>query len=98
MSNNKKYSVLQVLPHLNSGGLVSGAIEVSSALVKNNFQSYVLSEGGRREREIERDGGILLNLNVGSKNPIIIYKKYNHYILWNRESLVRITKHNFLMR
>jgi len=74
MSNNKKYSVLQVLPHLNSGGLVSGAIEVSSALVKNNFQSYVLSEGGRREREIERDGGILLNLNVGSKNPIIIYK------------------------
>ena len=74
MSNNKKYSVLQVLPHLNSGGLVSGAIEVSSALVKNNFQSYVLSEGGRREREIDRDGGVLLNLNVGSKNPIIIYK------------------------
>ena len=74
MSNNKKYSILQVLPHLNSGGLVSGAIEVSSSLVKNNFKSYVVSEGGRREREIERDGGILINLNVGSKNPITIYK------------------------
>ena len=74
MSNNKKYSILQVLPHLNSGGLVSGAIEISSSLVKNNFKSYVLSEGGRREREVERDGGTLLNLNVGSKNPITIYK------------------------
>ena len=30
----KNYSVLQVLPHLNSGGLVSGAIEISEALHK----------------------------------------------------------------
>ena len=74
MSDNKKYSVLQVLPHLSSGGLVSGAIEISEALVKNNFNSFVLSEGGRRAREIERTGGTLLNLNVGSKNPFIIYK------------------------
>ncbi len=74
MSSNKKYSVLQVLPHLNSGGLVSGAIEISSALVKNNFESFILSEGGRRGREIERDGGNLLSLNVASKNPFIIYK------------------------
>ena len=66
--------MLQVLPHLNSGGLVSGAIEVSSALVNNNFKSILVSEGGRRQREIERHGAIFLNFNVGSKNPLIIYK------------------------
>ena len=30
--NTKKLAVLQVLPHLDSGGLVSGAVEVSAAL------------------------------------------------------------------
>ena len=74
MSENKKYSVLQVLPHLNSGGLVSGAIEVSSALVQNNFRSIVVSTGGRRQREIERHGGEFLNMDVASKNPFIMYK------------------------
>ena len=74
MPENKKYSVLQVLPHLNSGGLVSGAIEVSSALVQNNFRSIVVSTGGRRQREIERHGGEFLNMDVASKNPFIMYK------------------------
>ena len=30
--NTKNIAVLQVLPHLDSGGLVSGAVEVSAAL------------------------------------------------------------------
>ena len=47
----KNYRVLQVLPHLNSGGLVSGAIEISNALQKSGNFSYVASNGGRRERE-----------------------------------------------
>ncbi|MBR49552.1 MAG: glycosyl transferase, partial [Chloroflexi bacterium] len=86
MSDNKKYSVLQVLPHLNSGGLVSGAIEVSSALVQNNFRSIVVSQGGRREREIERYGGNLIHMNVASKNPYIMYR--------NIFSLFKIIKKN----
>ena len=74
MSDIKKYSVLQVLPHLNSGGLVSGAIEISLSLINNNFNSYVLTKGGRREREIVRAGGILFKMNVASKNPIVMFK------------------------
>jgi len=74
MSDIKKYSVLQVLPHLNSGGLVSGAVEISLSLIKNNFNSYVLTKGGRREREIVRGGGILLKIDVASKNPIVMFK------------------------
>ena len=68
----RNYSVLQVLPHLNSGGLVSGAIEISEALQKAGMNSFVASEGGRREREITRVGGKVINFSLGSKNPIIM--------------------------
>ena len=70
----KNYKVLQVLPHLNSGGLVSGAIEISNALQKSGNFSYVASDGGRREREIIREGGKILKLPLASKNPITIFR------------------------
>jgi glycosyltransferase involved in cell wall biosynthesis len=71
--NIKNYNVLQVLPHLNSGGLVSGAVEVSSAIQKSGNFSFIASEGGRREREITREGGKIFFLPLSSKNPIIIF-------------------------
>ena len=70
----KNYRVLQVLPHLNSGGLVSGAIEISNALQKSGNFSFVASVGGRREREITREGGEILLLPLASKNPITIFR------------------------
>jgi len=71
--NIKNYRVLQVLPHLNSGGLVSGAIEISAALQKSGISSFIASQGGRREREITREGGKLFLLPLASKNPFIIF-------------------------
>ncbi len=68
----KNYSVLQVLPHLNSGGLVSGAVEISKALQKAGMNSFVASEGGRREREITREGAKVIKLSLESKNPLTI--------------------------
>ena len=68
----KSYSVLQVLPHLNSGGLVSGAVEISEALQKTGMNSFVASAGGRREREITKAGGKVINFSLGSMNPIIM--------------------------
>ena len=35
--NTKNIAVLQVLPHLDSGGLVSGAVEISAALKKKKI-------------------------------------------------------------
>ena len=70
----KNYRILQVLPHLNSGGLVSGAVEISSALQKAGHYSFVASNGGRREREITREGGKVILLPLSSKNPITIFR------------------------
>ena len=72
--NIKNYRILQVLPHLNSGGLVSGAIEISNALQQSGHLSFVATNGGRREREITRVGGKVLLLPLDSKNPFTIFK------------------------
>ena len=70
--NTKQINVMQVLPHLNSGGLVSGAVEVAKELVNSNFKSLVVSSGGYKENEILRNKSILEKLPVHSKNIFTI--------------------------
>ena len=72
--NTKQINVMQVLPHLNSGGLVSGAVEVAKELVNSNFKSLVVSSGGYKENEILRNKSILEKLPVHSKNIFTILK------------------------
>ena len=63
-ANFKNYSVLQVLPHLDSGGLVSGAIEISKALTEKKLGSYIASSGGSRSHEVVRNGAKIFNIPV----------------------------------
>ena len=60
--NTKQISLLQVLPHLNSGGMVSGAIEVSNFLKNKGGTSIIVSSGGYRENEVLRNDGIFICL------------------------------------
>ena len=48
---------MQVLPHLNSGGLVS-VVEIAKELANSNFKSLVVSSGGYKENEILRNNNI----------------------------------------
>ena len=82
--NTKQISLLQVLPHLNSGGMVSGAIEVSNFLKKKGGNSIIVSSGGFREKEVLRNGGIFIDLPVDTKNPFSIYK--------NKKRLIKLIK------
>ena len=45
MSKNK-YTIAQILPALNTGGVERGVIEISKALIDNDFRSIVVSSGG----------------------------------------------------
>ena len=72
--NTKQISLLQVLPHLKSGGLVSGAIEISNFLKQTGGNSIIVSSGGYRENEALRNNAILINLPLETKNPFFIYK------------------------
>jgi len=65
-----KYTIAQILPALNTGGVERGVIEVSKSLVDNNFKSIVISSGGHMEIQLKRTGSIHYTLDVNSKNPM----------------------------
>ncbi len=67
--NKKKYTIAQILPALNTGGVERGVVEISKALVDNNFRSIVVSSGGYMVPQITRNGGVHYNLDVKTKNP-----------------------------
>ena len=68
MSKNK-YTIAQILPALNTGGVERGVVEISKALTESNFRSIVISSGGYFESQLKRNGAIHYNLDVHSKNP-----------------------------
>ena len=68
--NKKKYTIAQILPALNTGGVERGVVEISKALVENNFRSIVISSGGHMVFQITRNGGIHYELDVATKNPL----------------------------
>ena len=69
-----KYTIAQILPALNTGGVERGVIEISKALIDNNFKSIVISSGGHMEAQLRRTGGTHYKLDVNSKNPFHWHK------------------------
>lgn len=67
-----KYSVLQVLPELESGGVERGTIDIAKAIVDSGNKAYVCSNGGKLVKRLEEVGAQHIKLPVHSKNPITI--------------------------
>ena len=67
--NDQRLTVLQVLPALEQGGVERGVIEIDNALVKAGWNSIVVSNGGRMEKQLL---GKHLKLPTNSKNPLKI--------------------------
>ncbi len=68
--NKKKYTIAQILPALNTGGVERGVVEISKSLIENDFKSIVISSGGYLVSQITRNGGIHYDLDVHTKNPL----------------------------
>ena len=68
--NKKKYTIAQILPALNTGGVERGVIEISKALSDNGFNSIVISSGGHMVPQLRRSGTKHYEINVHSKNPL----------------------------
>lgn len=71
---NKKRTILQIIPSLVSGGIERGVIEINNYLVKKNFNSVVVSSGGKMVYQIEQAGGEHITLDVATKNPFRIWR------------------------
>ena len=78
--NTKQICLLQVLPHLNSGGLVSGAIEIANFVKAKGGKSILVSSGGFRETELLKNNCISIHLPLDTKNPLTIYNNKKRLI------------------
>ncbi len=67
MSSPSSYSVLQVLPALDAGGVERTTLEVADALVQAGHEAHVVSGGGRMVPELLGLGAKHYTMNVGSK-------------------------------
>jgi len=65
--------IVQILPELNEGGVERGTVELSAELVKNSYESIVISSGGKLVPQIEKDGARHILLDVSSKDPFTAF-------------------------
>ena len=66
--------ILQVLPHMGSGGVPRGVIDIASAQVEAGWTALVASQGGYGVHELKRVGGRHCKMPLASKNPITMYR------------------------
>lgn len=64
------FTLLQVIPELETGGAEQSAIDVAEAVVRGGGQCLVATRGGRMTTRLIADGGRLAQMPVQSKNPI----------------------------
>lgn len=64
--------VVHILPALEQGGVESVVCDLNRLLVRHGHESVVISCGGRLTERILLDGGLAIQLEVKSKNPLTV--------------------------
>ena len=64
---DRRLTVVQMLPALESGGVEKGTLEVGKFLVAHGHRSIVISAGGRMVAQLEREGSKHVAWPVGAK-------------------------------
>jgi glycosyltransferase involved in cell wall biosynthesis len=68
------FTLLQVVPELETGGAELSAVEIARAVVQAGGRALVASRGGRLAAELTAGGGELVPLPAQSKNPLVILR------------------------
>jgi glycosyltransferase involved in cell wall biosynthesis len=66
------FTLLQVVPELETGGAEQTTIDVAHAVVRGGGKALVATRGGRMTSRLESDGARLAQMPVQSKNPLVI--------------------------
>lgn len=68
MVPERKLTVVQILPALESGGVERGTLEVGKHLVEHGHRSIVISAGGRLVEQLQREGSRHVAWDIGRKS------------------------------
>lgn len=79
---DKRPTILQIIPELDTGGAELSAVEIADAIVRAGGRALVLSEGGRLAPRIAAAGGEFVPFAAATKNPI--------RLLWNAHAIRRM--------
>lgn len=66
------FTLLQVVPELETGGAEQTTLDVARAVVAAGGRALVASAGGRMEARLSAAGGELVRLPMQSKNPLVM--------------------------
>jgi glycosyltransferase involved in cell wall biosynthesis len=66
------FTLLQVVPELETGGAEQSTLDVAHAVVRAGGKALVATRGGRMTARLEADGGRLAQMPVQSKNPLVM--------------------------
>jgi glycosyltransferase involved in cell wall biosynthesis len=66
------FTLLQVVPELETGGAEQTTIDVARAVIAEGGRAFVATRGGRMTAQLQADGARLAQMPVQSKNPLVM--------------------------
>ncbi len=89
---NRKLTVVQVLPALQSGGVERGTLEVGRHLVEHGHRSIVISAGGRMVEQLVREGSEHVAWDIGRKNLLTLrlIPKLRRFLIENKVDILHV--------
>jgi glycosyltransferase involved in cell wall biosynthesis len=84
------FTLLQVIPELETGGAEQSTIDIAQAVVRAGGTALVATAGGRMTRRLEADGGRLAQMPVQTKNPLVMLGNAARLVALIRQEKVSI--------
>jgi glycosyltransferase involved in cell wall biosynthesis len=84
------FTLLQVIPELETGGAEQSTIDVARAVVRAGGTALVATRGGRMVSRLESDGGRLAQMPVQTKNPLVMLGNAARLVALIRQEKVTI--------
>jgi len=90
MAEEKKLTVLQLLPALESGGVERGTLEVAHALIEHGHRALVMSAGGRLVAPLTESGAEHFAWPIGIKSfkTLLFVGKLRKFLLEQKVDIV----------
>lgn len=88
----RRLTVLQVLPALQSGGVERGTLEVGKYLVEHGHRSLVISAGGRLVEQLEREGSEHFTWDIGKKSlwTLRLIPRLRRFLIENKVDILHV--------